>query len=51
MYRINHNQDLIEILEQIKLVQVEYPVDLWSARRALFIKLISRYVVAALLRV
>jgi hypothetical protein len=44
MYRLNHNQAIIEVLEKLKESRVAYPPDLLAARRMSFIKLITRYV-------
>ncbi len=46
MYLHNHNQDIIELLERLKQFRTEYPVELMSARRVLFILLLNRYTVA-----
>ncbi len=46
MYLHNHNQDIIELLERLKQLRTEYPADLMSARRVLFILLLDRYTVA-----
>jgi hypothetical protein len=44
MYRLNHNQAIIEVLEKLKESRVNYPPDLLAKRRMSFIKLISYYV-------
>ncbi|MGB8984594.1 MAG: hypothetical protein WCC12_22195 [Anaerolineales bacterium] len=46
MYRLKYNQDVIELLEKLKGLRMEYPVDLLSARRDLFIKLVTQYIAA-----
>ncbi len=46
MYRLNHNQSIIELLIKLRAFQYEYPPDLVSARRASFIRMVSRYVIA-----
>lgn len=43
MYRLNHNQDIIEILLKLKEYEKEYPVRLLAVRRASFISLVMRY--------
>ncbi len=48
MYRINYNQDIIELLEKLKQFQVEYPAELLLARRLLFIRLLNHYLIAPL---
>lgn len=48
MYRLNHNQDIIELLERLKGHPVGYPAKLLFARRISFINLVSRYVMALL---
>jgi hypothetical protein len=44
MYRLNHNQEIIEILLKLREFEEEYPVRLLTARRLSFIALISRYI-------
>jgi hypothetical protein len=44
MYRLNRNQDVIELLLKLKDFEQEYPVRLLSVRRASFIALVARYV-------
>jgi len=44
MYRLNHNQEIIEMLLKLKAFEQRYPAPLLSARRASFILLVSRYV-------
>jgi hypothetical protein len=44
MYRLNHNQAIIEVLEKLKDSRVDYPPHLFAKRRMSFIKLISYYV-------
>jgi hypothetical protein len=44
MYRLNHNQEIIELLLKLRDYKEPYPVRLFSARRLSFIALISRYV-------
>jgi hypothetical protein len=44
MYRLNHNQDIIELLLKLKGFEQEYPVRLLAERRASFITLVARYV-------
>jgi hypothetical protein len=44
MYRLNHNQDIIELLLKLKDFEEEYPVRLISVRRASFLALVARYV-------
>lgn len=46
MYRIDHNQDIIELLEKLRNLRAEYPAELLSARRFLFILLVSRHTIA-----
>jgi hypothetical protein len=43
MYRLNQNQDIIEILLRIKEHNQEYPAHLLAARRANFMTLMTRY--------
>lgn len=43
MYRLNHNQDIIELLLKLKDFEAEYPRYLFFTRRSSFILLISRY--------
>jgi hypothetical protein len=49
MYRLNHNQDVIELLLKLKEFEQEYPVRLLAVRRASFVSMVSRYV-GALIR-
>jgi hypothetical protein len=49
MYRLNHNQDIIELLLRLKEYEEEYPVRLLAVRRASFVSLVTRYV-GALIR-
>lgn len=44
MYRLNHNQAIIEVLEKLKDNRVDYPRDLLAKRRMSFIKQITYYV-------
>lgn len=44
MYRLNHNQAIIEVLEKLKDSRVDYPQELLAKRRLSFIKLITYYV-------
>ena len=44
MYRLNHNQDVIELLLRLKEFEQEYPVRLLAVRRASFLTLVARYV-------
>jgi hypothetical protein len=44
MYRLNHNQEIIELLLKLRDYEDQYPVRLLAARRLSFIALISRYV-------
>jgi hypothetical protein len=44
MYRLNHNQDVIELLLKLKEFEQEYPVRLLAVRRASFISLLARYI-------
>jgi hypothetical protein len=44
MYRLNHNQDIVVLLEKFKEFQAEYPANLLYARRLSFIRLVSRYI-------
>ena len=44
MYRLNHNQDIIELLIRLKDFEQEYPVRLLTVRRASFLSLVARYV-------
>lgn len=46
MYRLDHNQDIIELLERLKQFRTEYPIALMSARRISFILLLNRYIPA-----
>lgn len=46
MYRLKYNQDIIELLEKLKALRMEYPGNLLSARRASFIKLVTQYITA-----
>ncbi len=46
MYYLNHNQDIVELLEKLKEFRVEYPAKLLLARRILFISLLNRYCIA-----
>jgi hypothetical protein len=46
MYRLNHNQDIVGLLEKLRGFQAEYPDELLSARRVSFIRLVSRYIIA-----
>ena len=50
MYRLNHNQDIIELLLKLKAFEQEYPGNLLSVRRASFLSLVARYV-GALVRI
>lgn len=45
MYRLNHNQDIIELLEGLKELRADYPAELFVARRLFFISLVNRYVI------
>ena len=49
MYRLNHNQDVIELLLKLKEFEQEYPVRLLTVRRASFVTMVARYV-GALIR-
>ena len=51
MYRLNHNQEIIELLLKLREYEEEYPVRLLAARRLSFITLVSRYVHAFLVRI
>lgn len=44
MYRLNHNQEIIELLLKLKEYEEQYPVRLLAPRRLSFIALISRYI-------
>jgi hypothetical protein len=44
MYRLNHNQEIIELLLKLREYEEPYPVRLFTARRLSFIALISRYI-------
>jgi hypothetical protein len=44
MYRLNHNQDIIELLLKLKEFEQGYPVRLLAVRRASFVTLVARYV-------
>ena len=44
MYRLNHNQDVIELLLKLKEFEQEYPVRLLAVRRASYLTLVARYV-------
>jgi hypothetical protein len=44
MYRLNHNQDVIELLLKLKDLEQEYPAQLLAVRRASFLSLVARYV-------
>ena len=44
MYRLNHNQDVIELLLKLKEFEQEYPVPLLAVRRVSFVTLVARYV-------
>lgn len=44
MYRLNHNQDIIELLLKLREYEEQYPVRLLAARRLSFVALLSRYV-------
>jgi hypothetical protein len=46
MYRLNHNQDVIELLLKLKEFEQEYPVKLLAARRVSFLALIRGYIVS-----
>ena len=46
MYYLNHNQDIVGLLEKLKEFRVEYPAKLLLARRVLFINLLNRYILA-----
>jgi hypothetical protein len=48
MYRLNHNQDIVSLLEKLKESRVEYPAELLFARRIAFIRLLGRYIRAFL---
>jgi hypothetical protein len=50
MYRLNQNQDIIELLLKLREFEREYPVRLLNARRLSFIMLVNRFV-NALVRV
>jgi hypothetical protein len=43
MYRLNHNQEIIELLLKLREYEQQYPVRLFAARRLSFITLVSRY--------
>lgn len=43
MYRLNQNQDIIELLLKLNEDKQEYPVILFSARRTNFLNMIRRY--------
>lgn len=44
MYRLNHNQDIIELLLKLREFEQQYPVRLLVARRNSFIALLNRYI-------
>jgi hypothetical protein len=44
MYRLNQNQEIIELLLKLREYEEQYPIRLFTARRLSFIALISRYV-------
>lgn len=44
MYRLNHNQEIIELLLKLKGCEQEYPVRLLAVRRASFMTMIARCV-------
>jgi len=44
MYRLNHNQDIIQLLLKLKDREQEYPASLLAMRRASFLSLLTRYV-------
>ena len=44
MYRLNHNQEIIELLLKMRDYEEQYPVRLFAARRLSFIALINRYI-------
>ena len=44
MYRLNHNQDVIELLLKLKEFEQEYPVRLLAVRRESYVALVARYV-------
>jgi hypothetical protein len=46
MYYINHNQDVVELLEKLRELRAEYPIELLSARRVSFLNLLNHYVSA-----
>lgn len=43
MYRLNQNQDIIELLLKLNDDKQEYPVILFSTRRTTFLNMIRRY--------
>jgi hypothetical protein len=44
MYRLNQNQEIVELLLKLREYEEQYPAGLFAARRLSFIALISRYV-------
>ena len=48
MYRLNHNQDIVELLRKLSDLRLEYPTELYSARRVSFVRLIARYIISLL---
>jgi hypothetical protein len=48
MYRLNHNQDIIELLERLKELRADYPAELLVARRLFFISLVYRHIMTLL---
>lgn len=48
MYRFNHNQDIVELLEKLKELRADYPAELLLQRRFSFVSLVSRYITALL---
>jgi hypothetical protein len=48
MYRLDHNQNLVELLRKLSDLRAEYPPTLYSARRLSFIRMVSRYIIALL---
>jgi hypothetical protein len=43
MYRLNQNQDVIELLLKLNQEIQDYPAHLFEARRIAFLKLLSTY--------
>lgn len=44
MYRINQNQEVVRMLLELKDIEEDYPVRLFSYRRTSFVMLVARYI-------